>query len=202
MNPIVTFEMADGKSFKAELYPEKAPNTVNNFLSLVKKGFYDGLIFHRVIAGFMIQGGDPKGTGTGGPGYHIKGEFTHNGFKANDISHKRGVLSMARAQMPDSAGSQFFVMHGDGEYLDGEYAAFGKVIEGMETVDAIAAVIIGGTSMSGGRGSVIGSVLGMLILAVMNNLLNLIGVPPFLREAFKGIIVIGAVLLQKKEKAS
>ena len=127
MNPIVTFEMADGKSFKAELYPEKAPNTVNNFLSLVKKGFYDGLIFHRVIAGFMIQGGDPKGTGTGG-------------FKANDISHKRGVLSMARAQMPDSAGSQFFVMHGDGEYLDGEYAAFGKVIEGMETVDAIAAV--------------------------------------------------------------
>lgn len=98
MNPIVTFEMADGKSFKAELYPEKAPNTVNNFLSLVKKGFYDGLIFHRVIAGFMIQGGDPKGTGTGGPGYHIKGEFTHNGFKANDISHKRGVLSMgARA---------------------------------------------------------------------------------------------------------
>ena len=138
MNPIVTFTMQNGKVFKAELYPEKAPNTVNNFLSLAKKGFYDGLIFHRVISGFMIQGGDPKGTGTGGPGYHIKGEFSHNGFKTNDISHKRGVLSMARAQMPDSAGSQFFVMHADADYLDGEYAAFGKVIEGMETVDEIA----------------------------------------------------------------
>ena len=140
MNPIVTFTMQNGKVFKAELYPEKAPNTVNNFLSLAKKGFYDGLIFHRVISGFMIQGGDPKGKGTGGPGYHIKGEFSHNGFKTNDISHKRGVLSMARAQMPDSAGSQFFVMHADADYLDGEYAAFGKVIEGMETVDKIASV--------------------------------------------------------------
>lgn len=139
MNPIVTFEMENGKTFKAELYPDKAPNTVKNFLSLVKKGFYDGLIFHRVIAGFMIQGGDPKGTGTGGPGYHIKGEFANNGFKTNDISHKRGVLSMARAQMPDSAGSQFFVMHADGEFLDGDYAAFGAVVEGMETVDEIAA---------------------------------------------------------------
>ena len=140
MNPIVTFTMQNGKVFKAELYPEKAPNTVNNFLSLAKKGFYDGLIFHRVISGFMIQGGDPKGTGTGGPRYHIEGEFSHNDFKTNNISHKRGVLSMARAQMPDSAGSQFFVMHADADYLDGEYAAFGKVIEGMETVDEIASV--------------------------------------------------------------
>ena len=138
MNPIVTFEMENGKTFKAELYPEKAPNTVNNFISLVKKGFYNGLIFHRVIAGFMIQGGDPNGMGTGGPGYHIKGEFSSNGFKANDLSHERGVLSMARAQHPDSAGSQFFVMHAEAEYLDGQYAAFGKVIEGMDTVDAIA----------------------------------------------------------------
>ena len=138
MNPIVTFEMENGKTFKAELYPEKAPNTVNNFLSLAEKGFYDGLIFHRVISGFMIQGGDPNGTGAGGPGYRIKGEFSGNGFKKNDISHKRGVLSMARAQHPDSAGSQFFVMHEDGEYLDGNYAAFGAVIEGMETVDEIA----------------------------------------------------------------
>lgn len=138
MNPVVTFEMENGKTFKAELYPEKAPNTVNNFLSLVKKGFYDGLIFHRVIAGFMIQGGDPKGTGTGGPGYHIEGEFSRNGFKTNDISHKRGVLSMARAAAPDSAGSQFFVMHEDGDFLDGDYAAFGAVVEGMETVDEIA----------------------------------------------------------------
>ena len=140
MNPIVTFEMEDGKTFKAELYPDKAPNTVNNFLSLVKKGFYDGLIFHRVISGFMIQGGDPNGTGTGGPGYRIKGEFSGNGFKKNDISHKRGVLSMARAQNPDSAGSQFFVMHADADYLDGEYAAFGAVVEGMDTVDGIASV--------------------------------------------------------------
>ena len=137
-NPIVTFEMENGKSFKAELYPEKAPNTVANFLSLVNKGYYDGLIFHRVIAGFMIQGGDPNGTGTGGPGYHIKGEFSGNGFSQNDIAHERGVLSMARAQHPDSAGSQFFVMHADADYLDGQYAAFGCVIEGMETVDEIA----------------------------------------------------------------
>lgn len=137
-NPIVTFEMENGKTFQAELYPDKAPNTVNNFISLVKKGYYDGLIFHRVIAGFMIQGGDPNGTGTGGPGYHIKGEFAGNGFKKNDIGHVRGVLSMARAQHPDSAGSQFFVMHEDADYLDGQYAGFGKVIEGMETVDEIA----------------------------------------------------------------
>ena len=139
MNPIITFEMENGNVFKAELYPEKAPNTVNNFISLVKKGFYNGLIFHRVIAGFMIQGGDPNGTGMGGPGYHIKGEFAANRFMQNDIAHERGVLSMARAQHPDSAGSQFFVMHEDADYLDGQYAAFGRVIEGMETVDAIAA---------------------------------------------------------------
>lgn len=139
-NPIVTFEMENGKTFKAELYPDKAPNTVNNFLSLVNKGFYDGIIFHRIIAGFMIQGGDPKGLGTGGPGYHIKGEFSSNGFAQNDITHARGVLSMARAQHPDSAGSQFFVMHEDGDFLDGQYAAFGKVIEGMEVVDEIATV--------------------------------------------------------------
>lgn len=138
-NPIVTFEMEDGKVFKAELYPEVAPNTVNNFLSLVKKDFYDGVIFHRVIAGFMIQGGDPKGIGVGGPGYCIKGEFSANGVK-NDLKHTRGVLSMARTQVPDSAGSQFFVMHADADYLDGQYAAFGKVIEGMDTVDAIASV--------------------------------------------------------------
>lgn len=137
MNPIVTFEMADNKTFKAELYPALAPNTVNNFLSLVKKGFYDGVIFHRVIEGFMIQGGDPDGRGTGGPGYHIRGEFSSNGVN-NPLKHTRGVLSMARAQHPDSAGSQFFVMHADADYLDGQYAAFGKVIEGMETVDAIA----------------------------------------------------------------
>ncbi len=138
-NPIVMFEMANGKSFKAELYPEVAPNTVNNFVSLVKKGFYDGIIFHRVIAGFMIQGGDPKGVGTGGPGYHIKGEFTMNGVP-NGLKHNRGVLSMARAQHPNSAGSQFFVMHDDAYYLDGQYAAFGKVTEGMEVVDEIATV--------------------------------------------------------------
>ena len=137
-NPIVTFEMQNGKTFKAELYPEKAPNTVNNFLSLVNQGYYDGLIFHRVIAGFMIQGGDPNGTGTGGPGYHIKGEFSGNGFTQNDVKHLRGVLSMARAQHPDSAGSQFFVMHEDADYLDGQYAAFGAVIEGIEVVDEIA----------------------------------------------------------------
>ena len=139
-NPIVTIEMENGKTFKAEHYPEKAPNTVNNFLSLVNKGFYNGLIFHRVIAGFMIQGGDPNGTGTGGPSYHIKGEFASNGFAQNDIAHERGVLSMARAMAPDSAGSQFFVMHADADYLDGQYAAFGRVIEGMETVDEIAEI--------------------------------------------------------------
>lgn len=139
-NPIVTFTMENGKTFKAELYPEKAPNTVNNFVSLVKKGFYNGIIFHRVIAGFMIQGGDPEGRGIGGPGYHIKGEFASNGFTANDIKHVRGVLSMARAGHPDSAGSQFFVMHEDADYLDGQYAGFGAVIEGMETVDEIANV--------------------------------------------------------------
>ena len=137
-NPIITFEMENGKIFKTELYPEKAPNTVNNFLSLVNKGFYDGIIFHRVIAGFMVQGGDPEGRGIGGPGYHIKGEFSGNGFKQNDITHARGVISMARAQHPDSAGSQFFVMHEDGDFLDGQYAAFGKVIEGIEVIDEIA----------------------------------------------------------------
>lgn len=136
-NPIVTFEMENGKTFRAELYPEVAPNTVNNFISLIKKGFYDGVIFHRVIAGFMIQGGDPKGTGTGGPGYCIAGEFSANGFK-NNLRHERGVLSMARAMAPDSAGSQFFVMHKDSPHLDGQYAAFGKVTEGMEVVDEIA----------------------------------------------------------------
>ena len=136
-NPIVTFEMEDGKVFKAELYPEVAPNTVNNFISLVNKGFYDGLIFHRVIKGFMIQGGDPNGTGMGGPGYCIKGEFTANGFK-NDLSHDKGVLSMARTMAPNSAGSQFFVMHEFSPHLDGQYAAFGKVIEGQDAVDAIA----------------------------------------------------------------
>ena len=138
-NPIVTFEMVNGGTFKAELYPKIAPNTVNNFLSLVKKGFYDGIIVHRVIAGFMIQGGDPQGIGTGGPGYHIKGEFKSNGFE-NALKHERGVLSMARAQNPNSAGSQFFVMHEDAFYLDGQYAAFGKVTEGMEVVDEIANV--------------------------------------------------------------
>lgn len=139
-NPIVTFTMENGKTFKAELYPEKAPNTVNNFLWLAGKGFYDGLIFHRVIAGFMIQGGDPDGLGTGGPGYKIKGEFSANGFKKNDIPHVRGVLSMARAMDKNSGGSQFFVMHENADYLDGQYAAFGRVIEGIETVDEIANV--------------------------------------------------------------
>lgn len=136
-NPVVTFQMETGKTFKAELYPEIAPNTVNNFVSLVKKGFYDGLIFHRVIEGFMIQGGDPKGTGMGGPDYCIKGEFTANGFK-NDLKHDKGVLSMARTMAPDSAGSQFFVMHENSPHLDGQYAAFGKVIEGQNVVDEIA----------------------------------------------------------------
>lgn len=136
-NPIVTFTMENGKTFKAELYPEIAPNTVNNFLSLIGKGYYDGLTFHRVIYGFMIQGGCPQGTGTGGPGYSIKGEFLANGFK-NDLKHTEGVLSMARSMMPNSAGSQFFVMHKNAPHLDGQYAAFGKVIEGMEVVNEIA----------------------------------------------------------------
>ena len=136
-NPIVTIEMESGKVIKAELYPEIAPNTVNNFISLVKKGFYNGLIFHRVIPSFMIQGGCPDGTGMGGPGYSIKGEFANNGFK-NDLKHTEGVLSMARSMMPNSAGSQFFIMHKTSPHLDGEYAAFGKVIEGMENVNEIA----------------------------------------------------------------
>lgn len=136
-NPIVTFEMENGDVFKAELYPEIAPNTVRNFISLVNHNFYDGVIFHRVIKGFMIQGGDPEGIGIGGPGYAIKGEFSTNGFR-NDLKHERGVLSMARSMMPDSAGSQFFVMHKDSPHLDGQYAGFGKVIEGMDVVDKIA----------------------------------------------------------------
>ena len=136
-NPVVTFEMENGKKIVAELYPEIAPNTVNNFISLVKKGFYDGLIFHRVIKGFMIQGGCPDGIGTGGPGYGIKGEFAQNGFK-NDLKHEPGVLSMARAMHPDSAGSQFFIMHKTSPHLDGAYAAFGKVIAGMDVVNEIA----------------------------------------------------------------
>ena len=136
-NPIVTIEMENGGVIKAELYPEIAPNTVNNFISLIKKGFYDGLIFHRVIPGFMIQGGDPEGEGTGGPGYSIKGEFTANGFK-NDLKHAKGVLSMARAMIPNSAGSQFFIMHAAAPHLDGQYAAFGKVTEGQGVVDAVA----------------------------------------------------------------
>ena len=139
-NPVVTIKMQSGKTIKLELYPDKAPNTVNNFIGLVKSGFYNGLIFHRVIAGFMIQGGDPAGVGTGGPGYTIKGEFSLNGFKNNDIKHVRGVISMARAMHPDSAGSQFFIMHKNAASLDGQYAAFGKVTEGIETVDEIAAV--------------------------------------------------------------
>ena len=137
-NPIVTIEMENGDVIKAELYPEIAPNTVANFVTLVASGFYDGLIFHRVIPGFMIQGGDPQGTGMGGPGYSIKGEFARNGFKQNNLRHTRGVLSMARSMMPNSAGSQFFIMHADAPHLDGDYAAFGKVTEGMDVVDAIA----------------------------------------------------------------
>ena len=137
-NPVVTFTMQNGKTFKAELYPDKAPNTVNNFLSLVGSGFYDGLTFHRIIEGFMIQGGDPAGSGMGGPGYTIAGEFRANGFMKNDIRHARGVLSMARSSLPNSAGSQFFIMHENSSHLDGQYAAFGKVIEGMEVVDEIA----------------------------------------------------------------
>lgn len=136
-NPIVTIEMENGGVIKAELYPEIAPNTVNNFIALVQDGFYDGVIFHRVIPGFMIQGGDPAGVGTGGPGWCIRGEFTGNGFK-NDLKHSRGVLSMARTMMPDTAGSQFFIMHQDSPHLDGQYAAFGKVLEGLDVVDAIA----------------------------------------------------------------
>ena len=136
-NPIVTFEMENGDVIKAELYPEIAENTVNNFISLVNKGFYDGLIFHRVINGFMIQGGCPEGTGMGGPGYGIKGEFAQNGF-ANDLKHTAGVLSMARSMMPNSAGSQFFIMHKAAPHLDGAYAAFGKIIEGMDIVNKIA----------------------------------------------------------------
>ena len=139
-NPIVKFEMENGKVITAELYPEIAPNTVANFVNLVESGFYDGLIFHRVIPGFMIQGGDPQGTGMGGPGYTIKGEFARNGFRENNLRHKRGVLSMARSMMPNSAGSQFFIMHADAPHLDGEYAAFGKVTEGIEVVDEIARV--------------------------------------------------------------
>ena len=136
-NPVVTIIMENGDVMKAELYPEVAPNTVNNFISLVKKGYYDGLIFHRVIRGFMIQGGCPQGTGMGGPGYSIKGEFSQNGFK-NDLKHTEGVLSMARSMMPNSAGSQFFIMHKDAPHLDGAYAAFGKVTEGMDVVNKIA----------------------------------------------------------------
>lgn len=135
-NPIVTIQMKNGGVIKAELYPEIAPNTVNNFISLIDKGFYDGVIFHRVIPGFMIQGGDPDGNGMGGPGYSIKGEFSRNGFK-NELKHKRGVLSMARTMDPNSAGSQFFIMVQDAPHLDDQYASFGKVIEGMETADEI-----------------------------------------------------------------
>ncbi|NLJ58041.1 MAG: peptidylprolyl isomerase [Tissierellia bacterium] len=137
MNPVVTFQFENGDTVKAELYPKVAPNTVNNFISLINKNFYDGKIFHRVIQGFMIQGGCPNGNGMGGPGYSIKGEFTGNGFK-NDLKHEAGVLSMARAMSPDSAGSQFFIMHKNSPHLDGQYAAFGKVIEGMDVVNKIA----------------------------------------------------------------
>ena len=136
-NPIVTFEMENGDIMKAELYPEIAPNTVHNFISLADSGFYNGLIFHRVIKGFMIQGGDPEGTGMGGPGYGIKGEFAQNGF-SNNLEHTSGVLSMARSMMPDSAGSQFFIMHKDAPHLNGSYAAFGKITEGMDVVNKIA----------------------------------------------------------------
>ena len=141
-NPVVTIEMENGDTIIAELYPDVAPNTVNNFISLVNKGFYDGLIFHRVIPGFMIQGGCPNGSGTGGPGYSIKGEFKANGFE-NNLKHDRGVLSMARTMAPDSAGSQFFIMHADAPHLDNQYAAFGLVVQGMEAVDKIAATKTG-----------------------------------------------------------
>ena len=136
-NPIVTFQMENGGTIKAELYPDIAPNTVHNFISLIQNGFYNGLIFHRVIRDFMIQGGDPEGTGMGGPDYSIKGEFSQNGF-TNPLKHSAGVLSMARSMMPDSAGSQFFIMHKDSPHLDGAYAAFGKVVEGMDVVNRIA----------------------------------------------------------------
>lgn len=136
-NPTVTIELADGRTVKAELYPEYAPNTVNNFLSLVQKGYYDGLVFHRVIEGFMIQGGCPDGTGMGGPGYSIKGEFTKNKVD-NPLKHTEGVLSMARSQSMDSGGSQFFIIHKTAPHLDGQYAGFGKVIEGLDIIDAIA----------------------------------------------------------------
>ena len=136
-NPVATIEMQNGCKIKIELNPDKAPNTVNNFIALANSGFYDGLIFHRVIKGFMIQGGCPDGTGMGGPGHHIKGEFASNGVK-NDLKHTRGVISMARSMMKDSAGSQFFIMHKDAPHLDGEYAAFGRVVEGMDAVDEIA----------------------------------------------------------------
>lgn len=139
-NPIVTITMQSGNEIKIELYPEMAPNTVNNFIFLAKNGFYNGLIFHRVISGFMIQGGCPQGTGMGGPGYNIKGEFQSNGFKQNTLIHERGVISMARTMAPDTAGSQFFIMHQDAPHLDKQYAAFGKVIEGMDEVDRIAGV--------------------------------------------------------------
>jgi len=138
-NPIATIELQNGAKIVCELYPETAPQSVRNFISLSNAGFYNGLIFHRVISGFMIQGGCPKGTGTGGPGYCIKGEFRRNGVD-NPLPHERGVLSMARAQSPDSAGSQFFIMHADGNFLDGQYAAFGRVLEGMDAVDAVAAL--------------------------------------------------------------
>ena len=137
-NPVITFEMSDGGIMKGELYPNIAPNTVNNFISLVNKGYYDGLTFHRVIPGFMIQGGCPNGTGMGGPGYSIKGEFVQNGF-ANELTHQPGVLSMARSMSPDSAGSQFFIMHETAPHLDGAYAGFGKITEGLEEVNKIAA---------------------------------------------------------------
>ncbi len=139
-NPTFTITMEGGKTMSGELYPDKAPNSVNNFIALAKAGFYNGLIFHRVIPGFMIQGGCPQGTGTGGPGYSIKGEFAANGFSQNDIVHDRGVLSMARAMDPDSAGSQFFIMVDAAPHLDGQYAAFGKVTEGMDVADAIVSV--------------------------------------------------------------
>ncbi|WP_207710480.1 peptidylprolyl isomerase [Clostridium senegalense] len=139
-NPIAKIELEDGSVIKAELYPDLAPNTVRNFISLANSNFYDGLIFHRVIKGFMIQGGDPQGDGTGGPGYTIKGEFKENGFEQNVLKHEKGVLSMARAQDPDSAGSQFFIMHEVAPHLDDQYAAFGKVVEGLEVVDKIANV--------------------------------------------------------------
>ncbi len=142
-SPIVTMTMENGGEVIIELYPQLAPNTVNNFISLIQDDFYNGLTFHRVIPGFMIQGGDPEGTGAGGPGYSIKGEFESNGF-SNELEHKRGVLSMARSQDPDSAGSQFFIIHEDSAHLDGDYAAFGQVIEGMDVVDEIVSVPTGG----------------------------------------------------------